>query len=135
MAAASGKYGCWEIASQGRPFYVISMQADIGADREIQLYNRSATNCTTTAPVANAANSETEFGSVATNSLVQKGHAAVPDSETDSFFAWPAGTSVPLSVRFEIQLYVGPDRFFSAVSSEVNTSFFLQFVWAEVVQG
>ena len=133
-SAVSEENGCVEIASQGRPFYVLAFVSDKANDREICFYRTTSTNCTETAPDPLAANTETEFGSVQTTSLVQKGRAGACSSETASYYVFPTGTAAPLMVRFEVPLYVGPNGFFSGVDGTANENFFLQFIFAEVVQ-
>ena len=135
-SAVSEENGCVEIASQGRPFYVLAFVSDTANDREICFRRRTTTHCTESGPEVVAANTETEWGSVQTTSRVQTGTGLIGSTPTvtSSYYVFPTGTAAPLMVRFEVPLYVGPNGFFSAINVNDNQKFFLQFIFAEVVQ-
>ena len=134
--AVSAKYGAVEIgpaATNPRAFWVLSFVTHL-TDEDCFMYNTAASKLDTVQQ-ENAANSTTEFGSVATTSIVKSGVTTDAPANTDA--RWDIADHGS-NVRFErvpaAPLFIPAGNFFTVVAATANTPTGFWFQFAEIVK-
>ena len=138
-ASAAGGASTYAIVEIGpaatgtaRPFYVLGFNTN-DPDHYMFVFKTTATTITANS-VTVAANTENEFGSVATTSVIKKGTTTVESDEATDTWAAPSAMNTPGYITFPIPLYIKSGEFFSMRSNNENTAMKLWFHFAEVVQ-
>ncbi len=137
--AVSAKYGAVEIgpaATNPRAFWVTSiyMQEAAAANVEVGVYNTTASKLDTVQQT-NAANATTEFGSVATNSIVKSGVCDTQPAATDSLYAFAADNSRHSNVVIPTPaLFIPAGNYFSVVQRTANDAVSIWIQFAEIVK-
>ena len=132
------RYGAVEIgpaATNPRDFWVISFVTHV-SNEDCFMYNDTSSRLDTgETVVTNAANSTTEFGSVATTSIIKSGVTASAPANTDS--RWDMASHGD-NVRFErvpvAPLFIPAGNFFTVVAANANTPTGFWFQFAEIVK-
>jgi hypothetical protein len=134
--AVSAKYGAVEIgpaATNPRAFWVLGFVSHL-PDQDLYIYNTTATKLDAVQQT-NAPNSTTEFGSVASTSIVKSGVTADVPADTDS--RWECAFHGQ-NVRFErvpmSPLFIPAGNFFTAVAAEADSATGFWFQFAEIVK-
>jgi len=140
--AVTSKYCGVEIGpatTSPRSFWVTSIYMGEAAagNVEVGVYNTTVSKIETDGTVqqTNAANSTTEFGSVATNSIVRSGVCDTQPAATDSLYAFAADNSRHSNVVTPTPaLFIPAGNYFSVIQRTANDGVGIWVQFAEIVK-